>query len=212
MYRKQQHIDEEVRPAERESTRCLIARGFTLIELLIVVSIIAILMGLLLPALSKARSSARAGGCLSNLRQHGVALNLYVLDYDKLPHEDDADPEVICWFDAVMPYMGTSREFTSPIQLCPEVDIEAPAHIKNYRFNSGLESNSDPFLDPVRIRATERTVLLFDGTYSGEKISFKGRKGKIDYRHPGGANVLFADWHAQASQSDRIDAALWRLD
>src|SRR6266576_265066 len=59
--------------------------GFTLVELLVVIAVIAILAALLLPALAKAKSSALSAACKSNLRQLGIALNMYVNDYDKYP-------------------------------------------------------------------------------------------------------------------------------
>lgn len=56
--------------------------GFTLIELLVVVAIIAILVAMLLPALSKAREKARQAVCMSNLKQKGTALLMYIDDYN----------------------------------------------------------------------------------------------------------------------------------
>jgi prepilin-type N-terminal cleavage/methylation domain-containing protein len=58
------------------------AAAFSLIELLVVIAIIAILAALLLPALSSAKLRAQNAQCLSQLRQCGVAMNLYLADYD----------------------------------------------------------------------------------------------------------------------------------
>ena len=69
--------------------RSLWAGGFTLIELLVVVAIIALLVSVLLPALSAAREQARSAYCLSNLRQQGQAIMYYAGDYsDYLPTYD----------------------------------------------------------------------------------------------------------------------------
>jgi len=68
-------------------------RAFTLIELLVVIAVIAILAAILFPVFAQAREKARQISCLSNLKQLGTAVYLYVQDYDEMyPHSDYSLP------------------------------------------------------------------------------------------------------------------------
>jgi prepilin-type N-terminal cleavage/methylation domain-containing protein/prepilin-type processing-associated H-X9-DG protein len=97
--------------------------GFTLIELLVVIAIIAILAAMLLPGLSRARQSAQRVRCASNLHQIGVALKLYVDDFQKFPCFGGPDlllnvpaPGRSSYWDAkLLPYAGGSLG----VFLCP---------------------------------------------------------------------------------------------
>ena len=128
--------------------------AFSLVELLVVISIIALLIGLILPALGRARSIAKQTACQSRLRQWGLAFETYAVENDSYyPHIDGRDrtpsnPQTDAeladyyfgWIDVLPPLMGEKpwRDYdfwqkpgTNTIFQCPSAEL---APDKNYKY------------------------------------------------------------------------------
>jgi len=101
--------------------------GFTLIELLVVIAVIALLMGILLPALNKAKKQGKAVRCLSNLKQIGYAMYLYAQDNDNKVVRAEGTKNLkpgqkpVYWPTAYMRYIGGSK--TDNVSYYYEVDV-----------------------------------------------------------------------------------------
>ena len=97
-------------------------KGFTLIELLVVIAIIAILAAILFPVFAQAREKARGISCLSNGKQVGMAVYMYIQDYDEnYPKSTDADDaygtgkmQIDSWPGLVSPYVKEPAAFACP--------------------------------------------------------------------------------------------------
>jgi prepilin-type N-terminal cleavage/methylation domain-containing protein/prepilin-type processing-associated H-X9-DG protein len=104
-------------------------RGFSLVELLVVVGIIAVLVGILMPALTRARRQANAASCLSNLRQLAYAYGLYVSDNGGKSFTYDGGNSGY-WVPLLRPTYGG----VDAVMLCP--DAREPATIR--RSSTGI--------------------------------------------------------------------------
>jgi prepilin-type N-terminal cleavage/methylation domain-containing protein/prepilin-type processing-associated H-X9-DG protein len=165
-------------------------RSFTLIELLVVMAIIGVLAGLLLPTLGRAREAGRSTACLSNLRQVGIALQLYVQDHNnRLPimrdqlFETNAAPTTnLATIDVVLSnYLGAAA-----VLRCPSDRKGVYAQTRSsYSWNSLLNGQD---ADHLRVMAIDfdphQIPVVFD------KEAFHAARGPKR-----GINFLYADGH-----------------
>jgi prepilin-type N-terminal cleavage/methylation domain-containing protein len=151
-----------LRPVARKDS----AAGFTLIELLVVIAIIAILAGMLLPALAKAKAKAKGTACVSNFKQLALGLNLYVGDYgEKFPR--NMNPPAPTYADSSSWIGATEFGSNTPVPSYPSADYP----ITNgtlYAYAPG------PGLYRCPAQPKESSTVFTHGTYS---VCLNGKMG-----------------------------------
>ncbi len=195
--------------------------AFTLIELLVVIAIIAILAAILFPVFAQAKDAAKKTASLSNLKQVGTSVQLYLGDSDDvLPQSaylvfDQAKPKVESVYDLLQPYMKNVQILVSPADAQPGQSwkqrledlglrndkVEFASYVPNLGLFGDNLCGFKPKYTPVTPASTlptqVETIMFFDGYIKQKSPDLNYYTFLAWARHAGQVVINFADSHAK---------------
>jgi prepilin-type N-terminal cleavage/methylation domain-containing protein/prepilin-type processing-associated H-X9-DG protein len=193
-------------------------RAFTLIELLVVIAIIAILAAILFPVFAQAREKARQTSCLSNMRQLGIALDMYAQDYDErlffFGHGTDhsrANAAVPLganaanrWWNQILPYTKNDKDLI----VCPSDSGRTP-NSADGKPRSYIANRAAEHLQLAAVDNTSDIIVVTEKVHNADDSWFEPPKNLWEIkpsinstvlameRHSKGVNCMFFDGHAK---------------
>jgi len=206
------------------------SRAFTLIELLVVIAIIAILAAILFPVFARARENARRASCMSNLKQMGLSMMMYVQDYDEtFPARYFANNPTQYWWQLLQPYAKSVQVFH-----CPSSPFTETSN-GQYGANWLIMNNDNNTMKLASVQSPATTYLIMDAgiyyvqphigaagsnaweylpgigncsameSYGSKPIEYPATLNDCQNgRHFDGLNMVFADGHVKWLKGDVV--------
>lgn len=197
--------------------------GFTLIELLVVIAVIAILAAILFPAFAQAREKARETTCLSNLKQIGTGVIMYLQDWDgtyplnrlyALPGGATCGQKVLTWKTETLPYVKNIEVYRCPSnpanrQLDETQGAESlgyPAFPISYSYNGAVlwtDVQKQVALTAAQVPESSRYIMLVENLNACADGGIWGLSslGQSFFVHPTKQmQALYLDGHARSTR------------